>query len=158
MNLIRRHKGLALVGGLTLILIIIIFIIFANMIFSNGDSVYGNRLKGIAKVDKNVIETIIDETTELDEVEEVDIRIQGKIIYTTVIYKEGTNLDKAKSIATDTLAKYKEEVIEDYDFGYFLKENVEIPEDASEEAEQKTGFVVAGTKHPKSESISWTNS
>jgi len=41
MNLIKRHKGLAIVGGLTLILIIVMFAIFAKMIFSNGESEYG---------------------------------------------------------------------------------------------------------------------
>ena len=52
MNLIKRHKGLATVGGLALILIIIMFAIFARMIFSTGDSEYGNRLDNIVKLNK----------------------------------------------------------------------------------------------------------
>ena len=55
MELIKRHKGLAIVGSLALILLIIIFAIFARMIFSSGDSEYGDRLKNITKVEKNAI-------------------------------------------------------------------------------------------------------
>ena len=155
MNIIKRHKGLAIVGGLTLILIIIMFAIFARMIFSNGDSEYGERLKGITKVDKNITKEIIEETKEIDQVENLTIRVQGKIIYTTIYFKEGTKKDKAKEIANNTLKKYTEEIMEDYDFGYFLKENIKETE-VKEGEEPKKGFVIAGTKHPETDKISWT--
>lgn len=152
MNLIKRHKGLAIIGGLTLILLIVMFAIFARMIFSTGDSEYGNRLKDLTKLNKSITNEVIKETEVLEEVEEVTIRTQGKIIYTTITFKEGTNLDKAKEIANNTLSKYTEAIIADYDFGYFLKENVESKEDE----EENKGFVTAGTKHPDTEKISWT--
>lgn len=155
MNLIKRHKGLAIVGGLTLILIIVMFAIFARMIFSTSDSEYGERLKGITKLDKNVAKEIMEETKELDEVENLTIRVQGKIIYTTIYFKEGTKKDKAKEIANNTLKKYSEEIIKDYDFGYFLKENIKEVE-VKEGEEAKKGFTVAGTKHPEIDKISWT--
>ena len=150
MNLIKRHKGLAIVGTLTLILIIIMFIICARMIFSTGETEYGNRLAGLVKIDKNVTKEIISETKELNEVENITIRTQGKIVYTTITFKEGTKLAKAKEIASNTLTKYSERVIEYYDFSYFLTENIE------ESEEEKNGFTVAGTKHPDKENISWT--
>ena len=153
MNLIKRHKGLAIVGGLTLILIIIMFAIFAKMIFSNGESEYGQRLNGLEKLDSKITKEIINETKELENVEDIEIRTQGKIIYTTIIFKAGTNLDKAKEIASNTLTKYEEDVIGDYDFGYFLKENIE---DNKETEEVETGFVASGTKHPDNDKISWT--
>ena len=151
MNLIKRHKGLALVGGLTLILLIIMFVIFARMIFTSSDSEYGTRLKGLVKIDKNATKEIINETKELEEVENITIRTQGKIVYTTIIFNEGTKLDKAKEIASNTLSKYDEKVIKYYVFGYFLKEEVEASED-----EEKKGFSAAGTKHPDIDKISWT--
>ena len=153
MNLINRHKGLAIVGGLTLILIIIMFAIFAKMIFSNGESEYGQRLNGIVKIDKKITKEIINETKELEQVEDIKIRTQGKVIYTTITFKEGTELEKAKEIADNILTKYEEDVISYYDFGYFLKENVEDSEDTEE---VETGFTVAGTKHPENDKISWT--
>ena len=151
MNLIKRHKGLAIVGTLTLILIIIMFIICARMIFTTGETEYGNRLAGLVKIDKNITKEIISETKELEQVEDISIRIQGKIVYTTIKFKEGTKLSKAKEIASNTLTKYNKEVIEYYDFGYFLTENIEQTED---ETDEKTGFT--GTKHPDTKNISWT--
>lgn len=151
MNLIKRHKGLAIVGGLTLILIIVMFVICARMIFSTGETEYGDRLNGLVKLDKSVTKEIIEETKENEMVEDITIRTQGKIIYTTIEFKEGTNLDKAKELANNTLTKYKEDVIEYYDFGFFLKENIAETED-----EEKQGFTVAGTKHPDTNKISWT--
>ena len=151
MNLIKRHKGLATVGGLALILIIIIFAIFARMIFSTGDSEYGHRLDNIVKIDNNTTKEIIEEVKENDIVENITIRTQGKIIYTTIEFKEGTNSNKAKEIASNTLTKYDEDIIECYDFGFFLKEIM-----AESEDEVKQGFLIAGTKHPSTEKISWT--
>lgn len=151
MNLIKRHKGLALIGSLTLILLVIMVIICARMIFTTSDSEYGTRLKGLVKIDKTTTKEIIDETEENEEVEKITIRTQGKIVYTTIIFKKGTDIEKAKEIASNTLSKYDEKVIKYYDFGYFLKENVENSED-----EEKKGFIVAGTKHPDIDKISWT--
>ena len=153
MELIKRHKGLAIIGGLTLILVIIMFAIFARMIFSNGNSEYGNRLNGIVEIKKSVTNEVIEETKKEKEVEDVTIRVQGKIIYTTITFKEGTNLNKAKEIASNTLKKYDEEILAYYDLGYFLKENI-----IEKESEESNGFTVAGTKHPDKEKIAWTKS
>lgn len=152
MNLIKRHKGLAIIGTLTLILVIIMFIICARMIFLTGETEYGNRLEGLVKIDKSITKEIISETKELEQVEDISIRTQGKIVYTTITFKEGTELSKAKEIASNTLTKYSEEVIGYYDFGYFLTENIEKTEDE----EEKTGFTAAGAKHPNNKEISWT--
>lgn len=153
MNVIRRHKWLAIIGSLTMILIIVMFAIFAKMIFSNGDSEYGQRLNGLVKINKNVTKEIISETKELENVEDIEIRTQGKIIYTTIEFKAGTNLDAAKEVAQETLTKYDEKLTNYYDFGYFLKENVE---DNKETEEVEKGFISAGTKHPDNDIISWT--
>lgn len=162
MNLIKRHKNLAIIGTLTLILLIIMFIIFARMIFSTGETEYGQRLKGLEKLDKSVTKEIINDIEEDVSVEEATIRAQGRIIYTTIIFKEGTKLDKAKEIASNTISKYDEEILEDYDLGFFLKENVlesekeENDEETEDVSSEELGFVVAGTKHPDNEKISWT--
>jgi len=152
MNLIKRHKGLAIVGGLSLILIVIMFIICARMIFSTGETEYGDRLKGLVKLDKSITKEIIEETKGIENVEDIEIRTQGKIIYTTIKFKEGTNIDNAKEIANNTLSKYEEAVMGYYDFGFFLKENIT----QTEGEEEKKGFTVAGTKHPDTDKISWT--
>jgi len=151
MELIKRHKGLAIVGLLALILMVIIFAIFARMIFSSGDSVYGDRLKNVEKVNKSVLNEIKDKIEEYEEVEKASVRVQGKIIYTTIYFAEETKKDKAKEIAESTIEEYDEEIIKDYDFQYFLTQNVEVEED-----EEDPSYTIIGTKHPDIDYISWT--
>ena len=151
MNLIRRHKGLAIIGGLTLILIVVLFAIFSRMIFSTGKGEYGDRLKNIVNISKDTIKKVIDETKELDEVEDITIRTQGKIVYTTITFTESTGKDRAKEIASKTLEYYSEEEIECYDFEYFLTQKEMLDDEGNDKA-----YVVVGTKHPEKDNISWT--
>jgi len=155
MNLIKRHKGLALIGGLSLILLIIIVIIFSRMIFGSSNSTYGERLNNLIKLDSSISQKLTTEIKELDEVVDVSLRVQGKIIYITIEYQQGTKASKAKEIATKTLDYYDEEIKNYYDFGYFLIENIS-EETKSDEEDDVSGFVIAGTKHPDNDTISWT--
>ena len=70
-------------------------------------------------------------------------------------FKEKFGIPRQSGLAKNTLSKYDEEIMDDYDFGYFLKENVKEVETEDNE-DKKTGFVVAGTKHPDLDTISWT--
>ncbi len=149
MNLIKRHKGLAIIGSLSLILLVIIFIILGRMFFNENKSTYGDRLNGVVQVDKSIATKIKDEFKEIKEVEKVTTRTQGKIIYTTITFTEGTKVAKAKEIADKVLTYYNEDIIKAYDFGFYLLESI------SEDSE-KNGFVIAGNKHPDNKVISWT--
>ena len=151
MELIKRHKGLAIVGSLTLVLLVIIFIISSRMIFTSGLSEYGSRLNGVTKIDKNIAVRLKEEIGKMEEVEKITTRTQGKIIYTTITYTEKTSKDKAKEIAKKVLTYYNEDVIKDYDFEFILTQNIEV-----EEGKEDPSFTIAGTKHPDKENISWT--
>ena len=151
MELIKRHKGLAIVGGLALILLVVMFAIFVRMIFSSGKTEYGDRLNGIVKIDKSETDKLISETKALDEVRDITVRTQGKIIYMTITFEDNVSKDKAKEIANKTYSYYDEKVIDCYDFEYFLRQQKEISE-----GEEDTSFVIAGTKHPDNDYISWT--
>ena len=151
MNLIRRHKGLAIIGGLTLILLVVLFAIFSRMIFSTGKGEYGDRLKNIVNISKDTTKKIIDETKEIDEVEDITIRTQGKIVYTTITFAESTSKDRAKEIANKTLEYYSEEEIECYDFEFFLTQKEMLDDEGNDKA-----YTIAGNKHPEKDSISWT--
>ena len=150
-EMIKRHKGLAIIGTLALILLIVIFIIFARMIFTSADSEYGDRLNGLVKIDKSITNKILEETESKDEVEKINIRTQGKIIYTTIYFTKSTNKDKAKEIANNTLTYYKENALKYYDFEYILTQKIE-----SKEGEEDKSFTIIGTKHPDNNYISWT--
>ena len=151
MKLLKRHKGLAIIGGLTLILMIIIFAIFSRMIFSTGKGEYGDRLKGIKAIPKDVTNKVVEETKELDQVENIKIRIQGKIVYTIITFTKDTSKDKAKEIAAKTLEYYDEETITSYDFEFLLTQEEQLDDDGNDKS-----YVIAGTKHPEKENISWT--
>ena len=151
MKLIKRHRGLAFVCLLTLILIAILFIIFSRMLFSSNKSEYGDRLNNIVNINKKTIEEAKTKISENEGVEKVTIRTQGKIIYTTIIFDEKTKKDKAKEIAATSLTYYSEDIIECYDFEYILSQNIEV-----KEGEEDKSFTIVGQKGPDNTKISWT--
>jgi len=150
MNVIKRHKGLAIVCFLTLILVIVMALIFGRMIFSSESSAYGNRLDGIPAIADNSISNVVDKIKENDYVIDASVRIQGKIIYTTIKVNEGTDKTKVKELCTSTISLYSDEVVKAYDFGFFVKENIAESSEAV-----SVGYVLTGTKTPKNETISW---
>ena len=146
-GLIKRHKILTVVCTLILVLLVIMFVVFVKF-FVGGNDKYGDRLDGIEKVkitsrEEEKIEDFVEEN---EEVSDVDVRVQGKIIYINIKVKSGTSLDKAKEIAGSTVEKIDEDKRSYYDLGYFL---------TSEDGE---GFNVTGTKNAKLEHISWIKS
>ncbi len=151
MKVLKRHKGLAIIGGLTLILLIVIFAIFSRMIFSTGKGEYGDRLNGLVEIPKDVTDKVISETKELEQVEKITVRTQGKIVYTTITFTKDTSKDKAKEIATKTLEYYDEDVINCYDFEFLLTQEEQLDDEGNDKA-----YTIAGTKHPEKEKISWT--
>lgn len=151
MELIKRHKGLAIVGGLALILFIIMFMIFARMLFPKGGSEYGNRLNGIVKINKEDTNKLIEELNNKEEVIDVNVRTQGKIIRVAITYNKDVSKDKAKEIANDTYSYYDEKIITYYDFEYFLTQEEILDEEGNNKA-----YTIAGTKHPDNDHITWT--
>ena len=146
---IKRNKGLFIVLLLTLILLIFIIVIFVKLLMGNSKDKYGNRLEGIEDVtiSKETYDGVKTEVMDTTLVEEVTVRRQGKIVYTTIILKGDTGSDKAKEIAANTLDNYSEEELAFYDFSFFLKwEGID------------TDTVITGNKHSNLGSISWVNS
>lgn len=151
-DLIQRHKLLTIICFLAIIVIIILMFIFFNM-FVGGNGKYGDRLIGIEDVtiSSKAKKEVVSFLEEKEQVTSASVRVQGKIIYINITFTRDTALDKAKAIATETLALFEDDEKEFYDFGYFLtQEEVEDNED--------TGFIVTGTKTVKIESISWIKS
>lgn len=145
---IKRNMGLCIVLLLTLILLIFITVIFVKLLMGNSGNKYGNRLEGINefKISSETYEGIESEVMETDLVLEVSTRLQGKIVYTTIILKGDTSSSKAKEIANNTLDNYTEEELAFYDFSYFLKWEGE-----------ESDTIITGNKHHDLDSISWVN-
>ena len=145
---VNRNKGFAIIVGLSIILFLILFIIFLQMLLGGSSNKYGNRLYGIedVKISNDTFEAVKKELTDTELVLEVSTRIQGKIVYTTIVLKDDTSKDKAKEIASATLDNYSEDELKFYDFSFFLRWK-------GEEADT----VVTGNKHHNLDSITWTN-
>lgn len=151
MKVIKRHKGLAIVGGLALILLVIIFAVFSRMIFSNGKGEYGDRLNNIVNIPETLTSKVIEEFKTKDEIEDIKIRTQGKIVYITVTFAENVGKDNAKDIAGKILELYDDEIKKCYDFEFILTQKEKLDEEGND-----TAFTVVGTKHPEKDGVSWT--
>ena len=148
-NWALENKGFALIVGLALIFLIIIIIITIQLLVGGSSNKYGSRLDGINKVKiaSDTYKEVEEEIKENDGVEEVETRLQGKIVYTTITFSSDVSADKAKEIASNTLDNYSEEELSFYDFSYFLKWKGE---------EEDT--VITGNKHHNNDTIAWVKS
>lgn len=148
-NWIKKNKGFTVIIVLALVLIIILGVIFIRLLGGNSSNKYGNRLDGIeeVKITKKVYDGVEEEVMATEAASKVTTRLQGKIVYTTIVLKSDTGVDKAKEIASNTLDNYSEQQLKYYDFSFFLK------------WEKEDGIVViTGNKHNNMDSITWVRS
>lgn len=148
-ELFANHKGLFIISCLALVFFLIMLFIFISMFFGKFSNSYGDRLDGIEQVEitDDKLKEINSKIEENDIVEKSQVRIQGKIVYINITFKESTKLDDAKSVANKALENFEDDELAFYDFSFFLVENKE-----------EDGFIVTGNKHPKKENIGWINS
>jgi lipopolysaccharide export LptBFGC system permease protein LptF len=149
-ELILKHKLLAIISFLALLLLLLLAFMVLWMTIASTNS-YGSRLDGIEDVEisKNTLSDVSKKIEEYDEVSTAAVRIQGKIIYFTIHYNKGTSKDKAKEIASTTTEEFSDEEKKFYDLEYVLIE------DKGEDDEEET-FVITGTKHNSLEKITWS--
>lgn len=149
LNWIKKNTGLVIVLLLTFTLLIFIFVIFIRLLMGNSSNKYGNRLDGIdaVTITSETYKSVENEVMESGLVLEVNTRLQGKIVYTTIVLNSDVSEDKAKEIASNTLDNYSEEERKFYDFSYFLKWE-------GEESDK----VITGNKHHDLDSITWVKS
>lgn len=150
-NLIKRHKLLFTICLLAFIIICLMVYVFFSL-FMGGADKYGSRLKGIEshEVSKKEIKEVVSFLEEKAEVTSASMRTQGKIIYIHIEYTKETGLDKAKAIANESLTKIEDKDKKFYDIGFSLTQE--------KNEENKTGFVITGTKSSQLEHISWIKS
>ena len=101
----KENRVLAVIFGLAALFILIFIIMLFSILIGGGNDPYGDRLDGIEKVEisKKKLTNIESSINDNDQVKESNVRIQGKIIYVTIDYINGVNLDKAKEIANSVL-------------------------------------------------------
>lgn len=145
---IKEHYILVIIGILSIVFLVFTFIDFRKMYFTSNGDVYGNRLEGIEKVPikDDVLDKVKKELLDSGKVETVTVRLQGKIVYFTIDYKEDVSVDQAREIATKTLTEFTEEQKKFYDFSYFLTQS---------KVTDSENYPTMGNKHPKNATIAW---
>ncbi len=146
---IKRNIGFSIVICLAIVLLIIMAIIIVDMLVGGSNNKYGNRLEGIEKVEisNKTYKKVEEELTGSNLVESAETRLQGKIVYTTIVLKSDASVSTAKDLATQSLKNYSEDELKYYDFSFFLKWKGE---------EKDT--VITGNKHHNADGISWVRS
>lgn len=146
---IKKNTGLFIVILLTLVLLAFILVIFVKLLKGNSSDKYGDRLDGIddVKIATETYDGVREEVMDTQLVEEVSVRLQGRIVYTTILLKSDTTVKNAKKIASNTINNYSDEELGFYDFSYFLKWEGE-----------ESLKVITGNKHHEFDSITWVNS
>lgn len=146
-NLLFRHKLLSIICILAFIIIVMMIYIFFS-IFVGGTNKYGNRLEGIKSVEisKSDLSSVKKKIESKDETESSKVRLEGKIVYIDIKFKENTKADDAKKIAKEILEEFDEKEQKFYDFEFILYQDKE------------DGFKITGTKGPKTDGISFIKS
>lgn len=110
---------------------------------------YGNRLDGIESVEikDDKITEIEKKITEKELVKSAEVVIKGKLIYVTIVLKNGTHVD-GESIAQSSLELFSEEEKVFYDIQYI----VDNEDESTEENFPVMGYIKAGNSV-----IKWTN-
>ena len=146
---IKKNKGLSVILLLAVVFLIVIIVIFVELLVGGSHNKYGNRLDCInkVKISEKTYDGVKQEIEETGLTEEVETRLQGRIVYTTITLKSDTSVDKAKEIASNTLDNYTSSELEYYDFSFFLKWKGE-----------ESDTVITGNKHHSLDTITWTNS
>lgn len=151
---VKKYKYYLIILGFILIFLIIIGIFAKDMFFSSNGSVYGNRLDGIEDypISDEDISLVVKNLEDNDKVKSAKVRIQGKIVYVTIDYKDDVSLDNAHEIAEKSLLDFNNDIKSFYDFQYILTQD----DENTEEEDKK--FPTMGSKNVSSTTIVWIKS
>lgn len=147
MEFIKTHKKLCILIGIILVAIILIAIILKSFNVDYSKSEYGDRLKGIDKVEikKETIKKLEEEMNKIDQVEKCTYRLKGRLINIAFTMKDGVEVNNAKEIANKVLDYFSDKEKSFYDIQVFIKNK----------NNKKEGYPVIGQKHKTSDKIVW---
>lgn len=143
------------------VLFVLLFILIACLIaisvvvityfVGDSSSKYGDRLEGIEDYpfDSDMQDEIIGKIEENEIVQDVTMRVSGKIIYITITFAPGTTLVEGQSIALASLEHFGEDTLSFYDLEYMIQ---------ADDTEDAEGFQLIGAKNVSGTGgIVWNN-
>ena len=118
--------------------------------FGGSDSVYGDRLDDQNKhpIKKNFSSELKSKLEADEQIESVDFKVKGRVVYLTINYVVDTALEEAKTKATTALQEFSEDLLGYYDVDVIIKCN---------SSENSDGFTLMGAKNVSSANLVWNN-
>lgn len=146
MDFVKKNKKAVIIGTIVVVFLIVLFLFLRLFLVDVNKDEYGNRLDGIDKVEisKNAVSKLKEEMAALSEVDNIDYRLQGRLIYISLKMASGVSKDTAKEIAAKTLDYFTEDEKKYYDIQVIITtsdENAEYP--------------IIGYKHKTSTEFVW---
>ncbi len=149
---LKEHRIFTMLMAIVIVCFVLIMTVLINVFggFGNEANKYGNRLEGIDQIeitDKRQSD-FENNIANNEKINSVDLRVQGKIIYITMVVESSVMLEEAKGIALKSLDEFSDDEKAFYDFGFTLKQPAT---DSSE------GYIIEGAKNKNSTKIIWNN-
>lgn len=145
---IKNNKRQVKIGVIILIVIVLLFILYKSIFYSNSEkATYGVRLRDIKenKLEKEEIAKIKEKSSDISGVEKVDIKIKGRLIKFFVTFEDGMSNDDIKNKFNDMLSFISEKVTGYYDITFYAEKLVD----------GKPKYPVTGYKHKNRSEISF---
>lgn len=149
---LKEHRIFTMLMAIVIVCFVLIMTVLINVFGGFGDdsNKYGNRLEGIENVEisKKKQDDFESNIANNEKVKSVDILIQGKIVYITMMIEPNVVLEEAESIALKSLDEFTEEEKSFYDFNFTLKQLA---------TENSDGFIISGAKNKNGTKLIWNN-
>lgn len=149
---LKEHRIFTMLMAIVIVCFVLIMTVLINVFggFGNEANKYGNRLEGIDQIEitEKKQSDFENNITNNEKIKSVDILVQGKIVYITMIVESGVMLEEAKGIALKSLDEFSEEEKEFYDFGFTLKQPA---------TDNSEGYIIEGAKNKNSTKLIWNN-
>lgn len=141
-----KKYNLVILGVLIVLIIVAIIIALRSFLYPDDlKSIYGNRLNDIEQyaISNAELNEITEKSKEIENIKDLSIDVKGKIVNIMLEVEEESKVEDIKKSMESTLKNFDDELIEYYDFQFFLtNENLE--------------FIIIGYKNKNNEEIVYT--
>ena len=147
----QENSVLIVLGIILIACLVAISVVVVTYFVGDSSSKYGDRLEEIEDYpfDSDMQDEIIAQIKENEIVEDVTMRVSGKIIYVNITFVPATTLVEGQSVALASLEFFSEDTLSFYDLEYMIEA------EATDDAE---GFQLIGAKNVSGTGgIVWNN-
>ncbi len=129
MNKIKKiwteNKVLFVLGVILIVCLIVFLGVSIKYFYGSNTNKYGSRLDSIkdTPLSEELFKDIESKLKENEKVSKVTSNLQGKVVYITITFNDGTTLDDAKKIAEEVIPLFNEDELKLYDIELTIKSN-----------------------------------